>query len=202
MKQIKKILFDFGGVIINLDKKATSTGLKQFGLQQFTDEMIQTNNLLEQGKIDVDYFYTFYSKYLPENITKEEFFKIWNSIILDLPSERMDFLKRLNKKYPIYLVSNINELHLNYIKKTLGKEKYFDFVNLFDKIFYSHIIGLRKPDKEFYEFVLKEINAKPKEAIFIDDTLENIKTANELGIHTWHFNSDKDSITSIEKHLF
>ncbi len=197
---IKNIVFDFGGVILNLDKEATKRELQKLGLQHFDNEMLQTNNLYEKGVISTFDFLDFYQKKIP-NTTKFQLEYAWNSILLDLPDYRLDFLEKLAEKYNLYLLSNINDLHLKSIKNTLGEDKYIRFIEVFDMLFYSHLIKMRKPDKAPFQFVLNRNNLKAAETLFIDDIKENCETAKKMGFRTWHFNPDKEELINIEKYL-
>ena len=74
--------------------------------------------------------------------------------------------------------------------------KYSKFYNLFDKVYYSHEIGVRKPHSESFRLVLDENNLKEKEVLFIDDSPQHIEGAKELGIHTYHL-KDNEEITTV-----
>lgn len=198
--KIKNIVFDFGGVILNLDKEATKRELQKLGLQHFDNEMLKTNNLYEKGQISTFDFLEFYQKKIP-NTTKYQLEDAWNSILLDLPDYRLDFLEKLAKKYKLFLLSNINDLHLKSIKNTLGEDKYIRFIEVFDMLFYSHLIKMRKPDEAPFQFVLNRNNLKATETLFIDDTLENCGTAKKMDFRTWHFNADNEELMDIEKYL-
>ena len=126
---IKTIIFDFGDVFINLDKEA----VKQYALTLFktdtlSDEMIVANNLYEQGLITTSEIIKLYKKAFP-NISEEKIIEAWNSILNDFPTYRLEFLKTLSeeKKYKLILLSNTNELHINWVKEQIPF--YYDFKN-------------------------------------------------------------------------
>jgi glucose-1-phosphatase len=196
---IKTIIFDFGDVFINLDKvTAKQNALKLFKTDSFSEEMIATNNLYEQGLISTASFIKFY-KYISTNITDEEIKYTWNFIIKDFPTHRLEFIKTLSeeKKFRLILLSNTNELHINYVKDHI--EFYEDFKNCFDAFYLSHEINLRKPNPEIFEFVLEQNNLLAKECLFIDDTKEHIKAASLLGMHVWNINPKAEDVTQLFK---
>ncbi len=117
-------------------------------------------------------------------------------MLLDLPKERIELLKKLKQDFPIYLLSNTNSIHISEFRKKLGETKYQEFYNLFDKVYYSHEIGFRKPNKEAFQLILDENNLKANEVLFIDDSPQHIEGANKLGIQTHHL-SDTEEVTAL-----
>jgi len=202
---IKTIIFDFGDVFINLDKEgAIQHALTLFKVDSFSDEMIANNNLYEKGLITTTDFIKFYKKAFP-NISEEKIIEVWNSILLDFPINRLKFLKTLSKekKYKLILLSNTNELHINWVKKHIPI--YAEFKNSFEKFYLSHEIHLRKPTIDIFQFVLSKNNLLAKECLFIDDTKEHTITASQLGINTWNINPTTEDIIDlfkIKKYLF
>lgn len=202
---IKTIIFDFGDVFINLDKGGTMQhAITLFKVDSLSDEMIANNNLYEKGLITTTDFIKFYKNMFP-NISEEKIIEVWNSILLDFPIYRLEFLKILSKKnkYKLILLSNTNELHINWVKKNIPI--YDDFKNCFDKFYLSHQIHLRKPSHEIFQFALTENNLLEEECLFIDDTKEHTITASQLGINTWNINPTTEDIIDlfkIKKELF
>jgi len=202
---IKTIIFDFGDVFINLDKEgAMQNALNLFELETFSEEMIAINNLYEQGLISTDEFVEFYVDNF-QNLSKQDILDAWHFIIKDFPKHRLEFVQNLasDKKYKLILLSNTNDLHIEYIKDRI--DFYEDFKNCFDAFYLSHEINLRKPNANIYQYVLDAHNIKADETLFIDDTEENIKSAQNSGIHTWLINPKSDDIVnlfSIKNDLF
>ncbi|MFD1063654.1 HAD family hydrolase [Winogradskyella litorisediminis] len=183
---IKTLIFDFGDVFINLDKQgAMDNALQLFNLKEFEADMIETNKAYEIGKITTDVFLSFYCSKFPK-LSKSEITEAWNFIIKDFPEYRLDFIQQLarEKKYNLILLSNTNEMHINFIKQNVSF--YNEFKNCFDKFYLSHEIHLRKPNTDIYEFVLNENNLNAEECLFIDDTKENTEAAKTLNINTWN----------------
>ena len=202
---IKTIIFDFGDVFINLDKEgALKLALEKFEITELDEELQSINALYEQGLISTDEFLDFYADNFPK-LNKDELKSIWNFILRDFPEHRLKFIKQLAKdnNHQLILLSNTNELHIDYIKKNVSF--YEDFKNCFDQFYLSHEINLRKPNADIFNFVLTENNLKAEECLFIDDTLENTQTAQQLGINVWNNNPATEDIVdifTIKKELF
>ena len=202
---IKTIIFDFGDVFINLDKEGAYTNaLKLFGLDEFPEDLIAINTLYEQGFMDTDEFVDFYEANF-SGISRDEIIDAWNYMILDFPKHRLDFLKHLKEDtdYKLILLSNTNDLHIEYIKENVWF--YEEFKACFDKFYLSHETNMRKPDTAIFEFVLNENNLKANECIFIDDTEENTRAAADLGLYTWNNNPKTQDVVDLFKlksHLF
>jgi len=194
---IKNIIFDFGDIFINLDKiGAMSKALELFEVKEFTPQMIQVNMDYEKGLITTEAFIKFYTTAYP-NISKTKIIESWNCMLLDFPLHRLDFIKRVSKKYRCFLSSNTNELHIDWIKNDWGMELYNDFKNCFEQFYLSHEMNMRKPDANIYEFVLNENNLIASETLFIDDTEENTDTSTALGIHSWNLIPGKEEIIDL-----
>ncbi|MFC7443932.1 Haloacid dehalogenase-like hydrolase [Mesoflavibacter sp. HG96] len=202
---IKTIIFDFGDVFINLDKEgALKLALEKFEITELDEELQSINALYEQGLISTDEFLDFYADNFPK-LNKDELKSIWNFILRDFPEHRLKFIKQLAKdnNHQLILLSNTNELHIDYIKKNVSF--YEEFKNCFDQFYLSHEINLRKPNADIFNFVLTENNLKAEECLFIDDTLENTQTAQQLGINVWNNNPATEDIVdifTIKKELF
>ena len=199
MKNIKVIIFDFGGVILNINYQNTIDSFRKLGVIKpenfYSKEMqFQIFNLLETGKITEKQFLS-ELKLMTENASVKEIKKAWVSMLLDLPKSRLETLKILKNKYRLFLLSNTNSIHINYIKNSLGDVKWESFCNLFEEIYLSHEIGIRKPNVEAFQFILKKQNLSSNEILFIDDSLQHIKGAKRLGIHSHHLRDGEDITT-------
>jgi epoxide hydrolase-like predicted phosphatase len=205
MQKIKTLIFDFGDVFINLDKQgAMQNALNLFNLETFELDMIEINTLYEVGKISTSEFIEFYkSKF--QNLDEADIIEAWNYIIKDFPEHRLDFIKELSQKkeYQLILLSNTNNMHINFVKQTVPF--FEDFKNCFDVFYLSQEIHLRKPNADIFEFVLNENSLTPNECLFIDDTKDNTDTAKKLGFHVWNIDETTEDIINlfnIKKDLF
>ena len=194
---IKNIVFDFGDIFINLDKKLFAEELQRIKISQESKETLPILHQYEMGLVSTDEFLTFFEERL--NVSQDTLKRAWNSILLDFPKERMRFIQNLSesKKYRLFLLSNTNDLHISWIQKNWGMELYNAFKICFEQFYLSHEINLRKPNNNIYEFVLSTNDLVPKETLFIDDTKENTDAAKALGIHIWNLKPGKEDVLEL-----
>lgn len=201
MQTLKNIIFDFGGVLLNLDMNATEKALKPFlGKEYYHD--VKDNDFpaifldLEVGKISGLEFLAELQSRAKKRITTMDIRDGWNAMLLDFPEERLEMLLQLRKNYRVFLLSNTNEIHIKKVMKDLYRTHGIsttDFEqNYFDKVYYSHLVQLRKPDAAIYEHVLQDANLLAEETLFIDDNPANIEAAHQLGLQTHLHNDGKD----------
>jgi putative hydrolase of the HAD superfamily len=192
MKAIKNIIFDLGGIFLNLNYSLTRDLFIEYGVKNFDELFTQhhANTLfedLEMGLITSDDFYETFRKETKINLTNEEIKTAWNAMLVSFTPERIQWLKEVKTRYRIYLFSNTNAIHYDAImelyKRDLGTE---DFNELFIKPYYSHEMGLRKPYPESFLHITNEQGLNIEETLFIDDTIKNIESANQLGLQTIH----------------
>ncbi len=200
MKEIKNIVFDFGGILFDIDiPMAISNMSKLLDVPNPDNDLIPPSVIpiikaYEVGAINTEKFIwelQFLSKKTPHAI---EFVNAWNSMLIGMKKDKFKKLLELRKEYKVYLLSNINDLHLNSVYRYLETQYgVTDWDNkYFEKTYYSHLIGRRKPDVSTYEYVWEDANIKPEESLFIDDTEDNIKAAQSIGINTIHHNPKED----------
>ena len=199
MKKCKAIIFDLGAVILNINYQNTIDEFTKLGVKNastFYSKKVQTElfNQIETGKISNNEFLKALQKETKNaNINQVE--KAWNAMLLDLPEERVQMIKKLKKNHSVYLLSNTNAIHIDAFKKQLGDKKWLAFCKLFDKMYLSHELGLRKPDVKIFEYILKEQKLKAEEVFFIDDSPQHIASAKKIGIHCHHLLDDENIIT-------
>lgn len=191
MQHIKNIIFDLGGVILNIDFKKTEEAFKQLGLDNFSNHISQFHitdffRQYETGQIDDDEFVKGIAGLMENPVESQQIIKAWNALLLDFPPERIELLKRLKKKYRLFLLSNTNSIHLKEFNQRLFNEYGVYLEDLFEKAYYSHTAKLRKPEAAIYEMVLNENNLIPEETLFVDDTAANFPEAEKLGIRIHH----------------
>lgn len=198
---INTIIFDFGDVFINLDKPAIERELHQLGVTSITEDMLEIAKQYEKGVISTNDFVTSFRTKYP-SISAAQFKNAWNSIILEFPEYRLEFLEHLStsKRYKLILLSNTNALHIEQVIENMSLYRYERFKNCFDQFYLSHEIQLRKPDTSIYEFVLEENKLQASACIFVDDTKENTEAAAQLGIHTWNNNPKEEDVINLFDH--
>lgn len=193
---IKTIIFDFGDIFVNLDKQATLREMNKYNISDFSRAIQHTNLEYEKGLISSEEFINAYStEYV--NLKRPEIINSWNAILVDFPRYRFDFIQNLSrkKKYQLILLSNTNEIHIDWIKKHVPF--FEEFKNCFDAFYLSHEINFRKPDAAIYKFVLEKHHLKPEECLFIDDVTENTNAAASLGIHTWNLEPAREDVIDL-----
>ncbi|MBO0329613.1 HAD family hydrolase [[Muricauda] lutisoli] len=199
---IKNIILDFGDVLINLDKPATAKAMVQHGFTEVTPNLENLFQNYEKGLITSSDFLDEVSAHFP-NASREYLTTAWNSILLDFPEHRLEFIEQLaaENQYKMILLSNTNDLHIKCVKAQMGAERYGRFKNAFDVFYLSYEIGMRKPDTEIFDFVLQENKLTPEETFFVDDVKENTYSAATLGIKVWNLQVGKEEITQLKSKL-
>lgn len=194
---IENIILDLGGVIINLNHEFTNKAFQQLFPVDYA-EMLEKSKIqqlfekYETNQVSTAEFVDFFKGY-NSLINENQIIDAWNEMLLDIPHERIDLIENLSKKYNIFLLSNTNELHYHTIeKKYQNLSKKGTFESLFNKAYLSFRIGLRKPDQQIFEYLLKDANLNPKQTLFIDDSLEHINAAIKLNIKTHHLNLNQN----------
>ncbi len=187
---IKNILFDLGGVFLDINYQLTEQAFIDLGIADFGQRFNQqfSNTLfedLETGKIDPETFYEAFRKETGTDLSNKTIEVAWNALLLDFPPERLTWLEGIKEKYPVYLYSNTNIIHYQcFIKMFEDKFGGKNFNDYFIKAYYSHELGLRKPYADSYKQLLKLENLEAGETLFIDDTLKNIEGAKAAGLQT------------------
>ncbi len=189
---IKNIIFDLGGVIINLAVEkthqafATLSGLPLEEIKSRVHHGAYFHEY-EKGLITDAEFRNHLRESLSLKVADSELDTAWNAMLLDIPIERIQLLERLKKTYSIYLLSNTNNIHLqcfsNIVYQLTGKAQMDHY---FHQAYYSHLLKLSKPDAAIYEHVLAQNNLQAAETIFLDDNKDNLVGANKVGIQTFH----------------
>jgi putative hydrolase of the HAD superfamily len=195
---IKNIVFDFGDIFINLDKLAVYKHLEKFGFKYVSPELDSLAKNYEMGLISSLDFVLALKEMFP-TANEDEIIAAWNSILLDFPMARLEFIEQLaaEKKYRLFLLSNTNELHIDYVIKSMGTANFNRFKYCFEQFYLSHEINLRKSNTDIYEYVLAKNELKSEETLFIDDMPENTKAAEGLGIKTWNLLLEKEDIIQL-----
>ena len=199
---IKNILFDFGDVFINLDKDATLRELANAGYHEIDEELYPMIFSFEKGLLTSPEFVKMAQNYFP-GIEEKKLITAWNAIILDFPERRLNFIKELaaKGKFRLFLLSNTNVLHIERVKEEMGKLTYEIFRDCFEGFYLSHEMKMRKPDAEVFRTILDTHSLEPQETLFVDDTLEHILSARNLGLKTWHLQVGKEEVSDITKYL-
>lgn len=185
---MKNIIFDFGGVLLNIDYNLTINAFTEAGIPGFKENFSQyaADQFfadLERGKTSEEDFYT---RMMEVKVERETAKKAWNAMLLDFRVESFQFLERLKEQFDLYLLSNTNIIHKTAFDAAFREQTGYESIDsFFKKAWYSHEIGMRKPDKEIFEYILKDAGLNPAESLFIDDSWPNLPPAEEAGIKTF-----------------
>ncbi|WP_051292709.1 HAD family hydrolase [Olivibacter sitiensis] len=190
MQNIKNIIFDYGNVIFKIDFKKAQDAFRDLGIKDVEKVFTHTSqselfDAFDMGKISAVEFRDGIRRITGKaNLSDEEIDRAWNALLIGVVDGAHDLLLQLKDKYHIFLLSNNNEIHYKYIMDYLKRE--FDLdgnAGFFIKDYYSHLMGMRKPNSDIFEYVLKAHGLQPEETLFIDDSPQHIATAKQLDIH-------------------
>jgi len=196
-KNITTLIFDFGGVLINLDRNRCIQSFKQLGVQNLENVL---NNYaqsgffeqLERGKINAKTFRDEIRNMTPNTLTDSQIDLAWCSFLLDIPTEKLDLLIELRKKYRVLLLSNTNSIHIQYSIDKSFSYKNRSMFDYFDKCYFSYEMGMAKPDAEIFEALLTDARLQAGECLLLDDGAKNIEQAHQLGIQTYLVKEKED----------
>lgn len=189
MRKINNIIFDLGGVIINLDIPKTISEFNNLSSIPFESIYTQLQqypifDLYDKGEISSDDFFNDLKKITNTNSDIRAIRQAWDAMLLDFPKHRLELLNSLKDKYRIFLLSNTNEAHIETFELDLHKQHgYKNLEPFFEKVYYSCRIGMRKPDTEIFDYVLNQNNLIAQETLFIDDSPQHIEGALKTGIN-------------------
>lgn len=189
-KEIDAIIFDLGGVILNLDYQITIDAFEKLGIPDPASLFSQKSQTsffddFETGQITENTFLQEVKALIPRQVSYEEIINAWNAMLLDFPLNRFEFLAALKSEKRIFLLSNTNKIHMDwfkeYVNKLFGKNVFFE---LFEVAYLSNEIGLRKPNTEVFDYVISQNNLVPEKTLFIDDSPQHLEGAEKSGIQT------------------
>lgn len=199
---IKVIIFDLGGVIIELDysnfyNKMITLSPSENPRTRTLLEFFRQSDLYHQGKMSDEEFYQLACNLLQVcMLNQSEFYNAFNSIVSHPIPEAIDLLKKLKElnEYKLIAMSNVNASHWDYILR-----KNWEFLDYFDELILSHEVKITKPDPKIFKYAIKKAKCKPKEIVFVDDGSNNVRSAKKLGIIGIHFINIEKLIKDFEK---
>ncbi|MBK6965056.1 MAG: HAD family phosphatase [Bacteroidales bacterium] len=191
LQGIKNIIFDLGQVLLNIDPNLSAKAFVKLGILDGVDfwGSRSSNEILinfEKGMISAGEFRQSVLEKLVAGVTSKQVDEAWNALLLDLPATRVEKLRILAKTHRLFILSNTNQIHNECYISRFEVEFGYGMGQLFEKLWFSHQIGLAKPDPEIFRYVLNDGGLKPEETLFIDDTLVHVEAARSVGINAWH----------------
>lgn len=189
-RKLPNLLFDFGGVLINIEFQRTLEAMRRLNRHGDTIAFTQAAqseffDLMETGRLTPQEFREGLRTHYSLTATDEELDAAWNALLLDVPTERLDLIADLRAQgHQTALLSNTNQIHITAINATLKEQQGFEhgIADVLDRVFYSQEVGLRKPGEEIFRHALREMNWKAEETLFIEDSFQHIETAHRLGL--------------------
>ncbi len=198
MKNIQNIIFDLGGVILNLDNQKTEDAFVAMGAKNF-HEYFRTGFAAsffkdyELGKITDRQFIGGLRKLITTEVSDQAIVQAWNAMLGDFPAERIRLLDQLKAKYRLFLLSNTNGLHLEALnqiyRSSFGPGQLTDH---FEQAYYSHLLGMRKPERKSYEWIISKHGLDKGQTLFVDDAVVNVEGANAAGLRGLHLKEGMD----------
>ncbi len=197
-QNIQNIIFDLGGVLLNIDYQKTIEAFSGIGVKDFENIFTQFHQdhiaqQFEKGLINDSAFRDYIRFVSNRSLTNAEIDTAWNAMLLDFPLQHYQLLCSLKAKYRLFLLSNTNSIHYRAFQEIVRNTLPIPSLDvLFDKAYYSHIIKLRKPDASVFEYIIQEQQLNPKQTLFIDDSLQHIETAKALQLNVIHLKDSAD----------
>ena len=187
LSTIDTLLFDLGGVVLNIAPQKTIEEFMKLGLTNIQDQITHGHHnglfkAFEQGSITEKEFISEIKKEISKEVEDQEIIKAWNAMLLDMPAERVQIIEQLKEKYNVYLLSNTNSIHRACFD-TSAKD-YASLSELFHQVYYSYELKVSKPDARAFEKVIKASGLTPATTLFLDDSPQNIETAKSMGFQT------------------
>ncbi|HIT97359.1 MAG TPA: HAD family phosphatase [Candidatus Merdimorpha stercoravium] len=179
METIENLILDFGGVLLDLDERATYEAFVALGLEKVPPELTAVNLDFQRGKVGREQYVAFLKRYLPPGTTTAQVEDAWCAMLRQVPPARWHLLVRLGKRYRLFLLSNTDPIHIDRLRRRMDLDA---FEQLFERVYYSQDTGLRKPERALFERVLRENGLDAARTLFVDDTLENVEGARAAGL--------------------
>lgn len=204
--RIDAVIFDLGGVLLNLDYQITINAFTELGLENVDHLFSQKKQFgffdeFETGKINASEFRKELRALASETLTDSQIDAAWNAMLLDFPPNRFDFLKSISVKKRIFLLSNTNEIHMSwfkrYVNQLFGEDVFFD---LFEVAYLSNEMSMRKPNVDIFDFVVNENKLNPERTLFIDDSPQHLDGAKLASLQT-HWLQPNEEIVRLLGHF-
>ncbi len=185
---IRTLIFDLGGVLIRLDVQQTVEAFKTLGIIMPEEEQKRTDFFalmhdFEKGLIGAGEFRTGLRRYSRNHFSDEALDKAWHRMLAEYSRDTLDFINTVKNNYTVCLLSNTNEIHVPYFTMKMKDQTGYDIHHLFHKVYYSHVLHMRKPEPEIFRHVMDDNRTTERETLLIDDNEENIDAAREMGMH-------------------
>lgn len=184
---IRNIIFDLGGVLLNIDPQKTIDAFGNLGMPQLVANtgLSYDHDIffrMEKGQVTPEEFRNGIRSLLPQPVSNEAIDNAWTAMLLDFPEIRVKLVNNLRKDFKIFLFSNTNAIHVEKYHSNFRNQHKFEVSTLFEKDFYSNEIGFRKPTPESFQEIIRLSGVYPEESLFIDDSQQNVQAAIASGL--------------------
>lgn len=203
LNNIDAIIFDLGGVLWNIRYEVLIDSFRKIGMEHFEKHFAKAQqeqlfDQFEKGQISSSDFCQRILLSCKPGTTEPQVIDAWNSMLFDLPAERVELLKQLKSTYRTFLLSNTNRIHVEWLYQELQKHyNISDFSSLFEHVYLSNEMGKRKPDAEIFQQVLTEQGLVPERTVFIDDSIQHVESARKLGIQAVHLDVSQHTVLDL-----
>jgi glucose-1-phosphatase len=189
-EEIEVLIFDLGGVLLNLSFENTFQAFSSLSKMSIEEVREFANaelfKIYERGQLSDEQFRDLLRTSLGVQASNLELDSAWNAMLLDVPEKRLATIAKLKTQYKVYLLSNTNSIHERYFSRYVVERTGRSLEDYFHRIYYSHKLGIRKPEVEIYAHVLNESNIDGEKVLFFDDLHSNLEGARQAGITTFH----------------
>ncbi len=193
---VNAIIFDLGDVFLNKDGQAKDKALAELGLKDWNEKLEKLEKKLETGKITEEEFLLGLQPFT-NNASLEQIKEAWNKGISNFPLYRLEFLQKLSANYRLFLLSNTDPIHMEKFEEDAGASFYSDFYQCFERIYFSHEIGYRKPDAEAFNYLINNHDIQPKRTLVVDDKKFNTDAAQALGFQVWNLQVGEEDVVDL-----
>ena len=188
--RIRTVIFDFGGVLLNLNPDKCRKAFHDLGIHQIEDfiDRYRPKGLFfeaECGNIGQETFISELQKLAPRPTTREEIIAAYTSFLIELPPQKLELIRRLHSGCEVFLLSNINELCYNFCKERFFAQQGYRMEECFNRMYLSYQMRICKPDPGIYEAMLADSGLNPATTLFVDDSRDNTGVADRYGINTY-----------------
>ena len=197
IKQFETIIFDLGGVLLDIDYQATTNAFLNLGVTDFElhYNQLQQESLFdsfEKGEISGQHFINKLMDIVPKGVTPNQIVSAWNAMLGNFPLKKIELLERVSKTQQTFLLSNTNEIHMPIVYRNWNNVSNLSFNELFNQVYLSFEIGERKPDVETFQWVIQQNKLNPEKTLFIDDSPQHIEGAKKAGLNTHFYQSEEE----------
>ncbi len=204
---INNIIFDLGGVLLNINYQITINGFNKLGVKDFDRfynqaAQMKLFDLFDKGEISPQGFRDELKRISGLPLSDGQIDRAWNAMLLDFPEKHTGLLKGVRNNYRTFLLSNTNAIHYPVFMDYLRQQQINGFDTLFEKCYLSYEVGMRKPDSVIFEHVIKDSNLDANETLFIDDSIQHVKGACNAGLHAVHLDPDKMEVSDLFSHKY